>query len=93
MNMNQLMIDYREKFVEANAKAIAEVQADNINSITDANEKVAQLAEDLKKFQGNIVGTLELLQSIINEGIKNQQTQDEEFASAIYNEYVATENQ
>lgn len=80
---NKSMIDYREKFVEANAKAIAEVQADNINSITDANEKVAQLAENLKKFQRDIVGTLGLLQSIIDEGIKNQQTQDEEFGSTM----------
>jgi len=31
------MDKYREKFVEASANAIAEVQVDNVNAITDAN--------------------------------------------------------
>jgi hypothetical protein len=84
---NETMVDYRDKFVEANAKAIAEVQSDNVNSITDANEKVSQLAENLKKFQGDIAGTLELIQSIINAGIEGQQTQDEEFEASM-NEMV-----
>lgn len=82
---NRAMIDYREKLVEANARAIAEVQADNINTITDANQKVAQLAENMKKFQGDITGTLEILQSIIDQGIKDKQTQDENFESAMGN--------
>lgn len=81
------MDEYREKFVEANASAIAEVQVDNVASITDANDKISQLATNLKKFQEDIYATLESLQSIIEEGVSEQKEQNETFDSSM-NELV-----
>ncbi len=81
------MEEYREKFVEANANAIAGVQEDNVSSITDANNKISQLADNLKKFQEDISGTLTVLQSIIETGINEQKEQDENFDSTM-NELV-----
>ena len=81
------MDEYREKFVEANANAIAEVQVNNVSSITDANDKISQLATNLKKFQEDICGTLTLLQSIIQTGVSEQREQEENFDIAM-NELV-----
>ena len=81
------MDEYREKFVEANASALAEIQVDNISSITDANDKISQLATNLKKFQENIYETLTVLQSIIDTGVSEQKEQGEKFETAM-NELV-----
>lgn len=77
------MDGYREKFVEANASAIAEVQVDNVSSITDANNKISQMASNLKKFQEDISGTLGVLSSIIENGVNDQKAQDESFDEII----------
>lgn len=77
------MDGYREKFVEANASAIAEVQVDNVSSITDANSKISQMASNLKKFQEDISGTLSVLSSIIENGVNDQKAQDESFDESI----------
>ena len=77
------MNEYREKFVEANARAIAAVQVDNVSSITDANDKIIQLAGNLKLFQENISDTLFLLQSTIEKGVSDQKEQEETFNSDI----------
>lgn len=73
------MDEYREKFVEANASAIAEVQVDNVSSITDANDKISHLATNMKKFQEDICGTLSVLQSIIDTGVNEQKDLNENF--------------
>lgn len=73
------MDKYREKFVEASANAIAQVQVDNVNSITDANDKVSELATNLKNFQKSIYDTLYSLNSIIQDGLKEQKEQGEKF--------------
>lgn len=81
------MSEYREKFVEASASAIAEVQVDNVSSITDANKKVSELAFNLKKFQEDICGTLTILEQIIKTGVNEQKEQNESFDSTL-NELV-----
>lgn len=81
------MSEYREKFVEASASAIAEVQEDNVSSITDANKKISELALNLKGFQEDISATLKILKGIIEDGVSEQKEQDEEFDSAM-NELV-----
>lgn len=77
------MSEYREKFVEASARAIAQVQVDNVSAITDANKKVSELALNLKKFQEDIPKTLTILQGIITDGVNEQKGQDEDFHSAM----------
>lgn len=76
---SESMNEYRDRFVEANASALANVQIDNVNSITDANEKVSQLATNMKKFQEQIVNIVYTLQSIIKDGIDEKKAQDESF--------------
>ncbi len=39
------MDNYRENFVAANSVALASVQKDNVDAVTDANKKVSQLSE------------------------------------------------
>lgn len=76
---NNSMIDYRKKFVEANAKAISDVQKENVNSVSDAHKKIAELATNMKTFQVQIVEIVETLQSIISTGINDKKENDEKF--------------
>lgn len=48
------MENYREKFVDANSSALASVQKDNLDAITDANKKVVDLAKKLSDLGGMI---------------------------------------
>lgn len=79
------MDKYREKFVEASANAIAQVQVDNVNAITDANDKVSKLATNLKKFEEDISGVLSMLLSTIEDGLRKQKEQGEDFDAAMNN--------
>ena len=76
---HETMVDYRGKFVEANAEALAAVQHDNISSITTANEKIAELAVGMKKFSKDIAMVLSMLEGDIKKGLEDQANHSEDF--------------
>lgn len=88
------MNDYRDKFVEANAKALASVQTDFTESIVACNTKLVELANNIDKTQ-NIVNktndglfnTVRSLKEILennNYTLKEQQGEHEDNIKDIF---------
>lgn len=77
------MAGYRDKFVEANAEAIAEVQKDNVDSITEANKKISELADGMKKFREDVTSVLTMMENDIREGLEKQADNSDSFHDSI----------
>ena len=77
------MAGYRDKFVEANAEAIAEVQKDNVDSITEANKKISELADGMKKFREDVTVVLTMMEDDIREGLEKQADNSDSFHDSI----------
>lgn len=80
------MDDYRERFVQANAAALADVQISTVQSIENANDKVAELAEKLKETNRSILGLSHLQNQFLaemKETNEEQRETQEEFADQI----------
>lgn len=77
------MENYREKFVTASAEAIANVQGDNLKAAEDAQKKIAELSEKIKKNNSDMVIILTQLDNIINSGIDNLNQANNKFYQEI----------
>lgn len=64
---NRSMEDYRERFVDANAHALAKVQDGTMQMVANANEKVADLADDLGQTNANLRNLKGLIQCFVTE--------------------------
>lgn len=64
---NDAMENYRDSFVKINADALANVQKDNIDAISNAYHGLAELADNIKKTDGYMKHLGEKLDSILND--------------------------
>ena len=75
---NNTMQDYREKFVEANAAALATVQSDATQVISEAHKKIGDLSEKISETENQIqqmsnelLEMSEAIHSAIEDGNEN----------------------
>ncbi|WP_303836687.1 hypothetical protein [Ruminococcus flavefaciens] len=77
------MEDYREKFLSANVKALAGVQKDNLDAITNANNKIAELAEKLKYVNEQLPTIIMILKDSIDTGVNTFKDNNQHFYDTV----------